>query len=238
MQQHGRHLWETNAIPGSPRPVERLLLAGVLDQPAGKKNWAENEKVSDFFTLKSILSSIFKSYGLVDWNCKGIDEKVVPFFHPKKAAFIEVNNSIVGYFGEVHPEVLLNYDLSIQAASLIFELDVELFFNAQQKSKQKINNQVQRFPGISRDFAFLVDRKTSHGQFIEAFEKFPEKQNLQSWKLFDLYQGDKLAENKKSMGYTLHFVSKDKTLTDNEVEKEAQKILAWLNKSLKAEIRQ
>ncbi|MBP9707843.1 MAG: phenylalanine--tRNA ligase subunit beta [Oligoflexales bacterium] len=238
VQSHGRHLWETNDIPVAARPVERLLLAGVLDQPASKKSWLDNEKISDFFTLKSILSSIFKSYGLLEWDCIKIDERVIPFLHPNKAAFIEFNNSIVGYFGEVHPEVLLNFDLSIQAAPLIFELDVELFFNAQQKTKQKINNQAQRFPGVSRDFAFLVDRKTNHGQFVEAFKSFPDKQNLQTWKLFDLYQGEKLEGNKKSMGYSLLFESKDKTLTDNEVEKEVQKILAWLNKCLQAEIRQ
>ena len=131
---------------------------------------------------------------------------------------------------------VLAHDLSLDQAPIIFELDLELILLASGKGASYLGASM-KFPPVTRDLAFVIDRGVTHENFAAAFGSFNRRKNLRSFRLFDVYQGEHLADDKKSMAFSLEFQSDKKTLTDKEVEKEVQALVEWFKSELSAELR-
>jgi len=199
--------------------------------PAGKQMicvalYGANE---DFFSLKGVVDAL-----LAQLNVKNIDYVVggEAYYHPGRKAELYVNDKLAGVLGEVHPDVLENYEINGRAYMAELELDV-LFAGAEAEKKYKA---IPRFPAIDRDLALVLDVQYTVGQVQKCIEKAGGKL-LEKVELFDVYQGSHIEEGKKSLAYSLKFRDPEKTLTDDDVAALTKKILKSLEKDFGAALR-
>lgn len=187
-------------------------------------------KEVDFFVLKGALEAILESVGFEAYDI--IPETNNTTFHPGRCATIMYNDIYIGTFGEVHPEVIDNYSLGQRV--YLAELDLDLIFD--KSDRTIIYNPLPKYPSTSRDIAILVKDDIIVKQ-IEDIIKANGEDLLESYKLFDVYKGAQIAEGYKSIAYSIIYRSKDKTLTDEDVNKVHQNIIRELEEKLDAKLR-
>ena len=187
-------------------------------------------KEVDFFVLKGALEAILESVGFEGYEI--IPETNNTTFHPGRCATIMYNDIYIGTFGEVHPEVIDNYSLGQRV--YLAELDLDLIFD--KSDRTIIYNPLPKYPSTSRDIALLVKDDIIVKQ-IEDIIKANGEDLLESYKLFDVYKGAQIAEGYKSIAYSIIYRSKDKTLTDEDVNKVHQNIIRELEEKLDAKLR-
>ena len=184
----------------------------------------------DFFVLKGALEAILESVGFENYEI--IPETNNTTFHPGRCATIMYNGIYIGTFGEVHPEVIDNYNLGQRV--YLAELNLDLIFD--NSDRTIIYNPLPKYPSTSRDIALLVKDEVIVKQ-IEDIIKANGEDLVESYKLFDVYKGAQIAEGYKSIAYSITYRSKDKTLTDEDVNKVHQNILRELEEKLEATLR-
>ena len=187
-------------------------------------------KEVDFFVLKGALETILEAVGFEGYEI--IPETNNTTFHPGRCATIMYNGIYIGTFGEVHPEVVDNYNLGQRV--YLAELDLDLVFD--KSDKTIIYNPLPKYPSTSRDIALLVKDEIIVKQ-IEDIIKANGENLLESYKLFDVYKGSQIAEGYKSIAYSIIYRSKDKTLTDEDVNKVHHNIIRELEEKLDAKLR-
>lgn len=178
----------------------------------------------DFFLLKGVLEELFLKLGLhdrVSWE----PSREKPFLHPGRQALIYVNGQYAGFIGQVHPEVCDNYNLKCKAyvagIDLVSLLD-KVSFDYKYKG-------VAKYPAVNRDLSLVMQKEI----FVGHVEKVLKEQGgrlLESIQLFDVYEGDQIAEGYKSVAFSLTFRAGDRSLETGEVNKIVDRILAELEK--------
>ncbi|MBI2601663.1 MAG: phenylalanine--tRNA ligase subunit beta [Deltaproteobacteria bacterium] len=216
------------------RPVERDLLTGTLDQPLLAKEWNHAEKAATFFEAKEIVSALAKMHGLRVLKWKTIEPEHAPFLHPHASAWIfnELGERKLGWAGELHPQVALAYDLEDEAPAC-FELDLEAVFEEAHETRMTVEASAI-FPPVTRDLAFTIAKHVRFETFEQASLNFPGRKHLNSVRLFDLYEGEQVGEDRKSFAASYTFQSLRRTLTDHEVDQEVGALLAYLRGQLGA----
>ncbi len=184
----------------------------------------------DFYTLKGVCENILK---LAD--IKNIEYKAVttdPSYHPGRCAVIYANEKAIGTFGQIHPLTLANYgvDTPVYAA----ELDFDAIFDMM--NGQKLYTPLPKFPATTRDFSFVCDESLEVGTIQSTMSRAGGKL-VESVSLFDIYRGHQVGENKKSVSLRVVLRAADRTLTVEEADKTAAKILATLEKELGLSLR-
>lgn len=183
-----------------------------------------------FFTAKSRLQGILEGIGIKDASY--VKQKENETYHPGRCADVYVGDDIVATIGEIHPLVLENFDLKKRV--YLFEIYID---KAQKHSDVKVlYHQIPRFPAITKDIALVVDRSTAVGSLEIVIKKYGKK-NLESVKLFDIFEGEQVGENKKSVAFSLVFRASDRTLTDEEIDPVLEKILQQLEIEANAVLR-
>jgi len=184
----------------------------------------------DFFHLKGAMEAVCESFGISHEGFAA--DANLPFFHPGRCGRLFVEERPVATCGQIHPEVTANYDIGRPVYVLVFYLDT-LFELA---DRNKTFAPLPRYPGANRDLALVVDNAVTNGQLLAEIRGNGGK-FLQNASLFDVYQGENLPLGTKSLAYNLHFRAADRTLTEKEIEKATQKILAALDAAFGAKRR-
>ncbi len=199
----------------------------------------------DFFTMKGVVEEFFTYIGMrgkVDYEPNQIAEgakknsvvfrDVYPFLHPGRQANIVYDNVVLGFLGEVHPEVVANYDMKGRVYVAVLDMpSVEGFATFERKYEG-----IAKFPSVNRDISMVVPKNVLVGQ-IEAMIEQRGGKILESYRLFDLYEGEQIKAGFKSVAYSICFRAKDKTLEENDVNAAMKKILNGLEQ-LGIELRQ
>ena len=154
-----------------------------------------------------------------------------PFLHPGRQADIKKGNISVGVIGQLHPEAAENYDIKSEVYVAVLNMDALVMLSDFDIKYQGI----AKYPGSTRDLSLVCDKSVFVGQ-IEAVIKKCGGKLLESYSLFDVYEGEQIEAGKKSVAYTMTFRAADRTLSDEEVNKVIDKILKELSK-LGVEIR-
>ncbi len=142
------------------------------------------------------------------------------------------NNIYIGTFGELHPDVIENYNLGQRV--YVAEINIDTVF--ENLNLTKSYNPLPKYPSTSRDIALIVKDEVFVKQ-IEDIIKANGEDLVESYKLFDVYKGAQIEEGHKSIAYSITYRSKDKTLTDEDVAKVHEKILSELSEKLNANLR-
>lgn len=217
------------------RPIERTVVAGILDQPFLDKSWNRAEETAAFFQGKDILTRWFAALGIQTITYKPVDADQYPWLHPGASASLWTETGdCIGYLGELHPASQKVYDFD--AAPTLFEIDLEKIL-ALHGAKKSYASGTIKFPPVTRDIALVVPQDTTYAAFMKSFVGFKRRKLLKDQRLFDVYQGSNMPSGKKSMAFNLTFQAEDRTLTDQDVEKELDALLQWLKEDLSAELR-
>ena len=176
----------------------------------------------DFFSLKGVCEEFFAKAGLGSrFDYKTDDLK--PFLHPGRQADIYLGDVCLGYLGEVHPLVADSYGIGQRAYIAVIDMPNVV---ANSTFERKFEG-IARFPAVTRDLSMVV-KKDIRAAEIDNMIRQRGGKDLESVSLFDIYEGDQIAEGYKSMAYSLVFRSKEKTLTDDDISKSMKKILNGL----------
>ncbi|MBR5248690.1 MAG: phenylalanine--tRNA ligase subunit beta [Lachnospiraceae bacterium] len=176
----------------------------------------------DFFTLKGVVEEFFESVGMhkkVDYD----PQAGKTFLHPGRQALIVYEGTVVGYLGEVHPEVLDNYDIGTRAYVAVIDMPAMIPYTTFDRKYTGI----AKFPAVSRDISMVVPKSIMVGQIEKVIAQRGGK-ILESYSLFDIYEGSQIKEGYKSVAYSITFRAKDRTLEENDITAAMKKILNGL----------
>ena len=179
----------------------------------------------DFYVMKGVIEELFEHIGMQDKvhyepSCDR------PYLHPGRKADIIYQGQTVGYLGEVHPEVCGNYDFKegVRVYVAVLDMPAVIPFTGFDRHYEGI----AKYPATTRDISMLVPKTVLVGQIEDLLAQRGGK-ILESYKLFDIYEGSQVQEGYKSVAYSLSFRAKDRTLTDEEVGAAMKKILQGLS---------
>lgn len=185
----------------------------------------------DFFDMKGVVEEFFDSLGMfkrVEYDPKAGK----PFLHPGRQAQIRYEGKTLGYLGEVHPQVLDNYEIGTKAYVAVIEIPEVLDLATFDRKYEGI----AKYPAVTRDISMTVSKDVLVGQ-LEAMIEQRGGKILEECRLFDVYEGSQVKEGSKSVAFSLTFRAKDRTLEENDITGAMKKILNGLEQ-LGAELRQ
>ena len=176
----------------------------------------------DFFTMKGVVEEILDNTEL---NLKPeYDPNAgLPFFHPGRQANIVYDGTVIGYLGEVHPTVAANYSIKERVYIAVLDMN-EITARA---SFDKKYEGIAKYPAVSRDLSMVVPKSILAGDIEKVFDQ-RGGHILESYKLFDVYEGAQIKHGYKSLAYTLSFRAKDRTLEEADITKVMTKIMNGL----------
>ena len=176
----------------------------------------------DFFSMKGVVEEFFEKVGL--HKKETYDPNAgKPYLHPGRQANIIYDGKVVGYLGELHPDVADAYGIGTRAYVAVIDMP-EIVERA---SFDRKYTGIARFPAVTRDISMVMPKDILVGQVEEVIEK-KGGVYLESYALFDLYEGAQIKEGYKSVAYSIVFRAKDKTLEDSEVSESMDRILKAL----------
>ena len=198
------------ALPVTELPDERTQLTlGMFGE-------------GDFFDLKGVVEEVLEAVGMKE--VKTYDPKAgKPFLHPGRQANVIYQGTVVGYLGEVHPEVAENYNMKTKAYVAVLDMPTVM-----ELANFTIKyTGIAKYPAVSRDLSMVMKKDILVGQVEEVIRKKGGKL-LEECTLFDVYEGDQIAEGYKSVAYSVSFRAADHTLEEKEITAVMDKILKAL----------
>ena len=176
----------------------------------------------DFFDLKGVVELVLDKLGM-----KGLKEYDAragkSFLHPGRQANVIYDGEVIGYLGEIHPEVLDNYDIGTKAYVAVLDMP-KLVERASFDYKYE---GIAKFPAVTRDLSLVMKKDVLAGD-VEAVIRKASGKLLESYKLFDVYEGSQIEEGYKSLAYSIVFRAKDRTLEESDITPLMDKILKGL----------
>lgn len=215
-------------------PEDRLLVSGVLLGSRWTGAWNPDKSAAvDFYAAKGIVEALAQSLGIDRLDAERASH---PAFHPGRAAWVSAGGKRLGIVGEIHPEVALTLDLprDVSGRIYLFELDGPALLEHLDQVRRY--EPASRFPKAQRDLAVVVDRSVESGT-IERILREETAPFTRSVRLFDVYQGKPLPEEKVSLAYALELGADDRTLTDDEVDSRIDAARSRLAAEVGAEFR-
>ena len=176
----------------------------------------------DFFSMKGVVEEFFDKIGLRGKETYDPNAGKT-FLHPGRQANIIYDGTVVGYLGEVHPDVADIYGIGERAYIAVIDMP-EIVARATFDRKYE---GIAKFPAVNRDLSMVVPKNIMVGQIEEVIEKNGGA-HLESYSLFDLYEGAQIKPGFKSVAYSITFRAKDRTLEESDISKAMDKILAGL----------
>jgi len=198
------------ALPITELPEERMMFTlGMYGD-------------GDFFDMKGAVEAFFEKVGMnkkVQYDPKAGK----PFLHPGRQASINYDGINIGYLGEVHPEVADNYGIGTRAYIAVLDVLNVLEFATYDRKYGGI----ARYPAVTRDISMVLPKKVMVGEIEQIIEQRGGK-ILESYQLFDVYEGEQIEKGYKSVAYSIVFRASDRTLEDSDVTASMKKILNGL----------
>ena len=190
----------------------------------------------DFYTLKGLVENILEAANVNRYDIER--ETTNESYHPGRCANLKVGIDTIATFGEVHPEVLMNYEINKR----VYLAEINITKIVKYSKANKKYTEVPKFPAAERDIAVIVDEDVQVGDIEKAITKkckrlLKGQKGLEELKLFDIYRDEKIGENKKSVAYSLIFRDKTKSLSDDEINPVMEEITKELEEKFKAELR-
>lgn len=176
----------------------------------------------DFYTMKGVVEELFDKLGMHEKAEYDPSDKK-SFLHPGRQADIVYHGNVIGYLGEIHPTVAANY--AIKERVYVAVLDMP--YIVEYASFDRKYRGIAKFPAVTRDLSMVVPKEVLAGDIEKVFDE-KGGQYLESYALFDIYEGAQIKRGYKSIAYTLTFRAQDKTLEDADIQNAMNKILKKL----------
>ena len=211
------NVYEPKALPLTEVPHERPMACGIMMGKVTEAEWNQAQRDTDFYDVKGVVDGLLAKLGLTQYDIQPSSES---YYHPGVSAHYTVNGVTIANYGELHPQVVKNFDLSGKV--YMFEIDLEAVlsiivppFRYQSFSK---------FPGTSRDLAIVAPVSVTSGDIV-ALIKEHGGEYLESVSIFDVYEGEHIEAGYRSLAYNLQFRSMEGTLNDEDIDGAIQAII-------------
>lgn len=211
------------------QPLEKERLSAAITGLWHSHSWQAEKKPVDFYVVKGIVDGLVDLLGLT----KDVQYKQAKRdgMHPGRTAEIYIGEKLVGFIGQVHPTAQKDLDLT---ETYVFELSlVDLLSVDIEETRFEV---IPRYPSITRDIALVVDKNIVAGDIEKVITNAGGKM-LKEISVFDLYEGDRLEEGKKSVAFSLRYFDPERTLTDEDVTKAHEKVLSAVEDKVGATLR-
>lgn len=196
---------------------ENLKLCALM---TGERYLSVKSKQVDFYDIKGVAEELLDYLGYGGRYSFVVKEELPKEFHPYQTAQISVNNDIVGIIGKLHPNCTKDN---------VYVLEINLDKLLEKKTGKMKYKEISKFPSVKKDLAVVIDKDITSEEIAKQIKKLAGNLLLGS-KIFDVYTGENIEENKKSIAYSLEFGAADRTLTDDEINAILEKIIAGLEK--------
>ena len=211
------NVYEPKALPLTEVSHERPMACGIMMGKVTEAVWNQAQRDTDFYDVKGVVDGLLAKLGLTQYDIQPSSES---YYHPGVSAHYTVNGVTIANYGELHPQVVKNFDLSGKV--YMFEIDLEAVlsiivppFRYQSFSK---------FPGTSRDLAIVAPVSVTSGDIV-ALIKEHGGEYLESVSIFDVYKGEHIEAGYRSLAYNLQFRSMEGTLNDEDIDGAIQAII-------------
>jgi len=226
-------VYETGAVylpkVDNELPEEKERLAGAITGVWYAHLWQGEKKAVDFYVVKGILDGLFQLLGLS--NRIEYKQAKRDHMHPGRTAEIFLDGRLVGFVGQLHPGFQKENDLK---ETYVFELALTDLLNAEVEDVRY--SMIPRFPSMTRDIALVVDRNVIAGEIRKTIVE-AGGELLKEVSIFDVYEGDRLPEGKKSIAFSLRYYDPERTLTDEEVTKVHEQVIQAVEQQFGATLR-
>ena len=196
---------------------ENLKLCALM---TGERYLSVKSKQVDFYDIKGVAEELLDYLGYGGRYSFVVKDELPKEFHPYQTAQISVNNDIVGIIGKLHPNCTKDN---------VYVLEINLDKLLEKKTGKMKYKEISKFPSVKKDLAVVIDKDITSEEIAKQIKKLAGNLLLGS-KIFDVYTGENIEENKKSIAYSLEFGATDRTLTDDEINAILEKIIAGLEK--------
>jgi len=231
--------FEIGPVFSGTKPGEQLTVIGALQ--AGKYfrlNWQETERNVDVFdakrdTVQTIVEAGFSKNKLI------IKDQAPSYYHPGKSGSVFLSTEEekpIAFFGEIHPNIVKKLDIKTDAL-IGFEIYLDFFKETKKKLKdQKSQFEYSDYQKSERDFAFVIDKKIKAQDLIDIIVSI-DKDLIKNVKVFDVYEGENIPKDKKSIALNVTVQSSEKTLNEKDLEKINNLIISTVESKSGAKIR-
>jgi len=210
-------------------PEEREMVVGALSGPRSELHWMSDGDALGFYDAKGVVEKLLENLG-IDASYEATRD---PVLHPARSATIAAGDTVLGKLGELHPGVAESFGLDDSPVAL-FELDVERLLSALPREGRRYES-VGRFPSAIRDVSMLVDAGVPSDRIQATIARHPLVTRVV---LFDVYAGENVTPDKRSLAYHIYFQAPDRTLTADEVARALKKVVDSLAREVGAELRE
>ncbi len=216
-------------LPVTEQPLEKQKVVGLLTGRREPKGWSQNPAQVDFYDAKGIVEELLAGLSIANYFVEAGEHYAL---HPGKTAVFKKGLDVLVTVGEVHPAVA--EALGIKKKIYVFEADVDTL---QKFAAKKFTLEaLPKYPSISRDLAILVEHDTAAADVEKVIVKSGGK-FFKGVTLFDVYTGERIPADKKSLAFALEFRSNERTLKDEEADEAFKNILAAVEKDFGATLR-
>jgi phenylalanyl-tRNA synthetase beta chain len=212
-----------NAFEDATPKGQKMVASGIRTAKAEPRNIFKTEREVDLFDAKADLFALLSACGL-NAGKLAVDRYIPAWYHPTRAGRISLGGKVtLGFFGEIHPLILSSFGIKHRVVAFEAFLDAIPLPKAKGSARAVFN--VSNFQAVERDFAFVADERMAAADIVKAIES-AEKQLIQDAHVFDVYSGKGIEPGKKSVAISVTLQAIDRTLTEQEIEAAAQKIIA------------
>ena len=232
-------LFEVGQIYRDDTPQGQLMVAsgvrlGNAVMAGSGRHWTGTAETASVFEAKADVVALLAGLGF-DANRAQVARAAPAWFHPGRSGVLRLGpKTVLAAFGEIHPEVLAGLDVSGPAAA--FEVYLDALPRDKKKGVARAALKVADLLAVRRDFAFVLDREVAAGEVVKAVLA-ADKKLISGVSVFDLFEGASLGAGKKSLALEVTLQPTDKTLTDEEIEAVAARVVAEVKKATGGEIR-
>ncbi|PIR38701.1 MAG: phenylalanine--tRNA ligase subunit beta [Alphaproteobacteria bacterium CG11_big_fil_rev_8_21_14_0_20_39_49] len=206
-----------NTTPKGQRQVASAVRSG---RTSAKDIYGTSREV-DVFDAKADCLAALETAGVPVDNLR-ITTDAASYYHPGRSGVFRLGKAILGVFGEIHPKILTVLDVKVPAVG--FEIFFDNLPDVKNKGKSRTKLEVSEYQSSNRDFAFLIDADIAVGDILQSVRRC-DKKLIREVSLFDVYQGKGVAENKKSIAFSVKIQAADHTLTEDEIEGVSKKVI-------------
>lgn len=213
---------------------QQTTASGILVGKTSKKDWTGSSRAYDVFDAKaSAFAAIAAAKGPID--APQITTDAPEYYHPGRSGAIRLGKNVLAYFGELHPAVLKALDIKTNVMAFeVFLENIPAPRDGKSKAKKKL--ELSSLQPVEKDLAFICNKNVSASSIIGA-AKTADRENIAEVRIFDVYEGVNLPENKKSVAITVTFQPKEKSYTDAELETLMNKVISEVGKKTGSELR-
>lgn len=216
--------------PAEELANEDLRICVAIAGKPERTLWNPKPKAYDFYTMKGYVEKLLEYMGI---NRYKLERSSNENFHPGRSADIKIGNDVIGTFGEVHPDVLEAMDIKRERA---YVADIDLA-RAEKYIKSAVKyERIVKYPEVTRDLAIVMDKDILVGNMVEDLKRVSPL--IEKIEIFDIYEGEKIDADKKSVAISIILRNKVKTLEEKEINDVVTKVLETISKKYRGEIRQ